>query len=76
MEVSKINRQYIIWLVSDMMAYYDHHIRKLGKLMLTLHRFNQKGTSILIKILDSMTTYIQMKYRRITKGYSYNEYIP
>ena len=51
-----------VWLVSDMTACYDRHIREIGEVLLTSHGVNEDSAATLIKALGKMQTHVQTSF--------------
>ena len=64
-----LSRDNIIWLVLDIMACYDCHIREIGSLILRSNRINEDRIKNLIKNLEAMNTYVQTQFRVSKEGY-------
>ena len=57
-ESTRLNREDSIWLLSDITACYDRHIREIRDLILRAHGVNGDRTKTLINNLEAMTTYV------------------
>ena len=68
-EQSKLTREDSMWVVSDMTACYDRHIKEVGEIVLASHGVNRDGAALLLKTLGEMRTHVQTEY-----GVSKNHY--
>ena len=62
-----LTRDDCVWLVSDMTACYDRHIREIGEVLLTSHGVNEDSAATLIKALGEMKTHVQTSFG-VSKG--------
>ena len=69
LESSMLNRDKSVWVVSDMTACYDRHIKEVGEVILQMHGVNAYGAKILLKNLAEMKTHIQTSFSLSKEGY-------
>lgn len=72
-ESSILTRKDPVWLVSDMSACYNRHIKELGQFMLESHRVNADGAETLMKVIVEMETQVQTSFGRSKNSHKTTE---
>lgn len=57
-----LTRNDCVWIVSDMTACYDRHIREIAELLLTSHGVNEDAAATIVKALGEMQTHVQTSF--------------
>ena len=70
LESAALTRDESVWLVSDMTACYDRHIREIEEVILKPHGVNKDTAKTLMQALGEMDTHVRTAYGESKESYT------